>query len=110
MVRKTTRRAGFTFVELLMVIAIILVMASLLLGAVTRVLGMQAKTETLSDMTQMTQSLNAAKSDYFKRGGIEYFPSRLILYNNVSLYNTAAASNTPYAKQTAGVLRGMFGK
>lgn len=98
------RRAGYTFVELLFVIAIVAILASLLLAAVQRVLILQARTETASDITQMQQSLNAAKAAY---GNVEFLPSQLILYTNAASYQNPP---TAVGKQTANAFRYMFGK
>ncbi|MFM7149211.1 MAG: hypothetical protein ACKO23_05170, partial [Gemmataceae bacterium] len=103
-------------VELLMVVAIIAVVAALLVAGVSRVMQVQARTETQSDITQMTQALNAAKTAY---GHIECVPSQLILFNNMANYSSPPALGTTpdekainagIIKRTANVLRYMFGK
>ena len=102
--RGGTKRAGFTMVELLMVVGIIAVVAALLVAGVSRVMQVQARTETQSDITQMTQALNAAKTSY---GHIECLPSQLILYPNAAMYRSGTDNLT---KSTANVFRYMFGK
>jgi type II secretory pathway pseudopilin PulG len=98
-------------IELMIVIAIIAILISLLLAGVQRVLVVQERVETQSDITQMTQSLDAARTTYGKvtgGGGPEFFPSKLILHNDISKYRLATA--TADEKRTAAVLRQMFGK
>lgn len=103
--RSRERREGFTAVELLVVIAIIIILMSLLLAGVNRVFIMQSRTETASEITKMSQSLEAAKAAY---GNAAHLPSRLILHNDVSRYSSATA--TALEKQSANVLRYMFGR
>ena len=108
--RARARRGAFTFIELLFVIAVIAVLIALLLGAVTKVLTLQSRTEVLSDITQMQQSIETSKAAY---GNIEYLPSRLILYNDIAAYRNIGAlpaTEQAVARQTADVLRRMFGK
>jgi prepilin-type N-terminal cleavage/methylation domain-containing protein len=108
--RARARRNAFTFIELLVVVAVIAIMVALLLGAVSKILTLQARTETLSDITQMQQSLETAKAGY---NNIDFLPSRLILFNDISNYRNIAslpAAQQPIAQQTADVLRRMFGK
>lgn len=104
-------RAAFTLLELLIVIAIIAVLVALLMAGVTRVFGMMQRTETSSDITQMQQSLGAAKAAY---QNIPHLPSQLILYNDIRKYTTnigaVPVADQPLARQTGDVLRYMFGK
>jgi prepilin-type N-terminal cleavage/methylation domain-containing protein len=104
------RRKAFTFVELLFAIAVIAILIALFLGAVTKVMQQVARTETTTEIAKLAQSLGAARARY---GNIEFFPSQLILYNDISKYRNIAllpAAEQPYATQTAQVFRYMFGK
>jgi type II secretory pathway pseudopilin PulG len=100
-----------------MVIAIIAILAALLLSGINKVFQLQGRTETLSDITKLAQSLEAAKSGGYQ-GNLEYLPSRLVLFNNMAKYtpplidDTSAVdpSRKALAQQTADVLRRMFGK
>jgi prepilin-type N-terminal cleavage/methylation domain-containing protein len=98
------RRDAFTFVELLIVVAIVALLVALLMAGVMRVLGLQVRTETTSDITQMTQAMGAAKAGY---NNMEYFPSQLILYSDINNYRIGT---TNLEKQTANAFRAMFGK
>jgi hypothetical protein len=109
-------------VELMIVIGIIAMLVALLLGAVTRVLQIQARTETLHEIKKMDQSLQVAMGKY---NNLPIVPSRLILLNDTSIYRLDPTSqqktlqSAPYnftnqevqaARQTAIVFRYMFGK
>lgn len=86
--RRPTRRTGYTFIELLMVVVIIAILAALLLGGINKVMAMQARTEVLSDITQMAQSLEQAKAQY---GHVEHLPSCLVLHNDKTKYRNASS-------------------
>lgn len=109
------RRSGFTFVEILFVVAIMAVLAALLLAAVQRVLIMQARTETQQEITKIAQSLEVARTKY---NDAPYLPSQLYLFNDTTAYNNPnhpVVSKLPQAdrdlvKKTGLVLRNMFGK
>ncbi len=105
LIGRPARRAGYTFVELLMVIAIIAVLAALLLGGVQKVLALQARTEAMSEITKMAAALEQAKAAY---DHIDYLPSRLVLHSNVAVYRDENAA--PEVKRTAQVFRKMFGR
>src|SRR5262245_41645664 len=117
-------RKAFTMLELLIVIAIIAMLAALLTSAVTRVLHMQSRTETLHEIKKLESSLQAAMGKY---DNINYLTSRLILINDINVYTlpddagqfTKKVSSAPYnctpqevsmAKQTGIVIRYMFGR
>lgn len=114
------RRTGFTFVELLMVIAIIAVLAALLLGGISKVMALQVRTETVSDITQMAQSLEQAKAGYI--GHPEFLPSALVLHHDKRVYQNPDTAINPdvfartnvsmreLTKRSAAVLQAMFGR
>lgn len=97
-------RTAFTAIELLVVVTIIALLAALLVGAASKVLALQARTEAASDITRMQQSLETAKAAY---NNIEYLPSKLRLFNDINIYRT---SNDAEIKRSAAVLRKMFGR
>ncbi len=97
------RRRAFTFVELLFAIAVIAILIALFLGAVTKVMQQVARTETTTEIAKLAQSLGAARARY---GNIEFFPSQLILYNDINKYRVGT---TAIEKQTKQALRYMFG-
>ena len=105
------RRGAFTFIELLFVIAIIALLIALFLGAVNKVMQLQARTEILSDITKMQQSLGAARHKYTD---VDFLPGKIVLFNDVSKYTTnlgtVPVAQRPLAQQSAPVLRAMFGK
>jgi prepilin-type N-terminal cleavage/methylation domain-containing protein len=79
------RRAGFTLIEILVVIAIIAILASLLLGAVMLFLNKGPDIRTKNDISQLSNALNNFKVKYG-----QYPPDRIKLCSNSSLYTTAA--------------------
>src|SRR5262245_57907900 len=74
-------RAGFTLVELLMVIAIIAVLAALLLAGVSAVMNKRYDMADVNDLNQLKISLENFKTDK----GV-YPPSRIVLYPKYSDY------------------------
>ncbi|MFO0845995.1 MAG: prepilin-type N-terminal cleavage/methylation domain-containing protein [Gemmataceae bacterium] len=102
---RPTRRPGYTFIELMMVVAIIALLVALLLGGINKVVQLQSRTETTSDIMQMAKSLQVAKIEY---NHVEYLPSRLRLWKDSAKYTDPAADAV--TKATANVLRSMFGK
>lgn len=100
-------RPGFTLIEILMVVAIIGVLVALFMGGVTKVMAVMQRTEVMSDITQMAQSLEQAKAGYNPNNPVSFFPSQLVLYNDISQYRSTTANAA--TKQTANVLRAMFG-
>ena len=92
------RRAGFTLVELLIVIAIIASLAALLLGAISRVKEVGRKTVTASEISQLETAVAKFKTDFgFAPPSYAVFPTPGI----------APASGSD-AEKTARYLQKMF--
>jgi len=98
------RRPGYTLVELLVVMTIIVVLVSLALAAIQRVRGAARRLEVVTEILKMDESLQAACQAYNQA---EYLPSKLLLYKNVQDYK---ADNSDLARQSAAVLTKMFGR
>jgi prepilin-type N-terminal cleavage/methylation domain-containing protein len=74
--RQPTPRGAFTLIELLIVLAIIGVLASLLMAAVMRTVGKGEEVQARSDISQLAQGIQAFQARY---GVKEPPPSRLFL-------------------------------
>jgi prepilin-type N-terminal cleavage/methylation domain-containing protein len=95
-VRHHKRRQGFTLVEMIVVITIILVLAGLLLGAIGKAMGRVQEVRTRSDISQLAQAVSAFGVQY----NVTYIPSRIRLcelYNQyTSLYPQPNPNNPMY--------------
>jgi prepilin-type N-terminal cleavage/methylation domain-containing protein len=58
------RRAGFTMIELMVVIAIIALLASLLLGAIAKVRDVAERTKAISDLNNLNMAATKFKTDF----------------------------------------------
>jgi prepilin-type N-terminal cleavage/methylation domain-containing protein len=77
-------RRGFTMVELLVVMTILLVLMSLSLSAVQRVRSKARELKVRNDISQLSASIQAFKSNK----QVAYVPSRIRLRNNLAAYST----------------------
>src|SRR5438128_1061938 len=68
-------RAGFTLVELLVVITIIAILMSLTTAAVVKVIGKRDELNARNDISQLGVGIQAFKTEF----GVSYIPSRLYL-------------------------------
>src|SRR5437667_9202575 len=84
--RAVSGRGAFTLIELLVVIAIIAVLVSLTVAAAMRVLGVGPRVETQTEISKLAESLQAAKRGGYQYKDIESFPSKLVLYEDMSQY------------------------
>jgi prepilin-type N-terminal cleavage/methylation domain-containing protein len=95
--RRTEGRAGFTLVELVVVIAIILALASLLLAAVFKALDVARDAKVKNDISQLSQAVQAFMTQY----QVDYIPSRIRLYTAVTQksaggnYDTSLTGGVP---------------
>src|SRR5256885_11964690 len=72
---RSARRAGFTLVELLVVITIIAILFALTSAAVIKALGKSDEVRTRNDISQLQSAIQAFKTDF----QVSYIPDRLIL-------------------------------
>jgi general secretion pathway protein G len=77
------RRAGFTLIELMVVIAIIVILVALLVTGVWYAIARSKSVGTSSEISQVANSVGAFKAKY----GV-YPPSRIRLCSNYALYTT----------------------
>jgi prepilin-type N-terminal cleavage/methylation domain-containing protein len=80
----SSRRPGFTLVELLVVILIIGILASLLTVGVSSALGKAKRTRNQVDIRQLALAVDAFKTKY----KVEYIPSKLYLSESGATYST----------------------
>lgn len=72
--RSAHRRAGFTLIEMLMVVTIIVVLMSLLLAAVTKVTGIGPKADTTARIAVVSNAIGTFKSNQ-SFGQVSYIPA-----------------------------------
>jgi prepilin-type N-terminal cleavage/methylation domain-containing protein len=98
------RRPGFTLVEMLVVLTIIVILLSLISGAVLQMLGWGPRLQAQSELSQ----LNIAVESFKKQYGM-YPPSCIFLANNqddyTKAYNYFASSTQPNASFYAAVVQ-----
>jgi prepilin-type N-terminal cleavage/methylation domain-containing protein len=82
---KQRRRAAFTLIELMVVVAIIALLVALVTAAVMRALKVVPETETRSDISQMQAAVAQFKARFQLA---ENPPSKLILYKQIGSYGT----------------------
>lgn len=78
---RASARGGFTLIELMMVIAIIAVLATLITYGVNRALLFARQVGTKTEMSQIETALANAAKDL---GGVPYIPSRITLYEDLT--------------------------
>jgi prepilin-type N-terminal cleavage/methylation domain-containing protein len=95
MTRTTTslaRRPGFTLVELLVVVTIIIILAGLLTAAVFPVLKNREIVITANDINQLSNALEAFKTKY---GLKRYPPARILLKERVRAFDPGNPATMP---------------
>jgi len=85
-----SRRSAFTLVELIVVMTIIAILVGLLVSAVQRARVRAKEVVARNDIQQLAMAVESFKSRY----EVTYLPSRVILLNNLGLYNQAPYNNT----------------
>lgn len=106
MVRSSVhRRSGFTLVEALVVVSIMVVLAGLITAAAVRALQSAEDARALAEMRQVETAVAAFKSEF----GMDYMPGHIKLFNNLTAYNAAnLKTSDPVAYETKQVLSRMF--
>jgi prepilin-type N-terminal cleavage/methylation domain-containing protein len=100
------RRAGFTIIEMLIVLTIILILVGLLAAAVVKIMGKGAELQVTSEMSSFAQSIQAFQTEF---PAAKYVPSRLLLVEDG---NWAAYNGTQYqqlAQDSLAYLQQVFG-
>ena len=89
-VRRECRRprAGFTLVELMVVLGIILVLMGLLIAGVMKATTLGKRTSNMSDI----QQLNSAVVNFMQQFNVKYIPSRIYLSEDLSQYHNSNAT------------------
>ncbi len=78
-------RESFTLIELIVVISIIAILASLLLAGVMKILSKRPEVAAATEMKQMGGGLQQFEQAY----GVSYVPSRLHVCQNVKSYGNS---------------------
>jgi general secretion pathway protein G len=105
---RAARRPGFTLVEMLVVLAIIVVLVSLVAGVVLRFLGQGPIMQAQTEISQLNQSVELFKQKY----GI-YPPSKIFLANTQADYVTAKTNdptNAAFYDQSWSIINRIFPK
>jgi general secretion pathway protein G len=102
-------RAGFTLVELLVVMLIIAILVSLVTAAVMKGIVVASETQTRAEIGNLEQAIASFMADFGAggSGGVEYIPSHFVLRED-GLWNTTNPASSE-AKSFA-YLQKMFGK
>src|SRR5262249_22687578 len=85
----SSRRAGFTLVEVLVVVAIIAVLVSLTAAAVFKIYGEGDKLVARNDISNLAAAIEAFKSDR----KVEWLPSRFRLREDLNGYLVGIGNN-----------------
>src|SRR5437899_3212598 len=83
--QSTPRRAGFTLIEMLLVIAIIIVLVAMLLPAIFGAIRKANETKVRNEISQLTTAVQIAQREF----NVPYFPSRIRLAEKYGYYNSS---------------------
>jgi prepilin-type N-terminal cleavage/methylation domain-containing protein len=107
--KSAPRRPGFTLIELLVVLGIILILATLLMSAITATLAKGPEAQTRHEISQLVNAVESCKASLNRSdGGLPFLPSRIKLDESC----TYAARGTPGTDDWFAVyfLQKAFGK
>jgi prepilin-type N-terminal cleavage/methylation domain-containing protein len=105
--RTTARRAGFTLVEILVVIAIIAVLVALITPAVMQFLKKGPQVRTATELSQFDGGIQ----NWRQTMGPKYFPSKLMLcekYNTYQAIINQGGPNATLAQDSVSFLTSLF--
>ena len=102
LLKSRSRNSAFTLVELMIVIAIIGILASLATVGVMKALEKGKMVAARTEISQLEAAIAAAKQNL---GGVDYLPSAIMLYNTPAGFNT-----NPLGVSTANFLTKAFGR
>jgi len=111
--RKSLARGGFTLIEMMIVITIIAILASLLLVVLGPIIWKGGETNARSEIAKMEQAMGTAR---YELNNSDFLPSNLLLREDNRYWNTAngfwAAGAAPAGKyaSTVAALYRAFGK
>jgi prepilin-type N-terminal cleavage/methylation domain-containing protein len=94
-----TRRGGFTMVELLMAMGVILILFVLLAGAVMRVMAQGPQTLTRQEMSMFDVAIAGFKADH---NNVDYIPSTIILREDMAYSTAAELTSLAWLKKAFG--------
>jgi prepilin-type N-terminal cleavage/methylation domain-containing protein len=100
---RTKKRPAFTLIELMIVILILVILISLLAGAVLKVMGRVPEVKTRTEIAELSVALQAFMNDYQLS---DPPPSYLVLRENIAAYN----ANNALELQSITFLKRVFGK
>ncbi len=101
-------RKGFTLVEMLLVLAIMLVLVSLLAAGVMRALDVAARTTVQNEISGLSTAINAFKQEF----NISYIPSQILLVEDGNYGFYTGNPSSPYqqlAIDSRNYLQQIFG-
>jgi prepilin-type N-terminal cleavage/methylation domain-containing protein len=96
------RRAAFTLIELLIVIAIIGILLSITAAGVMKFITSANQTQTRTEIGQLETALAAAKADLGQGNPALCLPSKIVLHENLNDYSTTDQASYSYLVKIFG--------